>query len=189
MKSGGFYGASFSKIIIMTEVWKDIEGYEGLYQVSNLGRLKRLYKTKEFILKPRIKKCGYDVANLFKDKKGKDFKMHRLVASAFLNKEEYQCQVNHKNKIRHDNRVENLEWVSEMENTGHSALANKKSSKYIGVRFHSRHLRWYAHIQINKKQIHLGVFDTEEEAHQARVNFELNNNIINKYNGKNAISI
>lgn len=101
----------------MEEFWKDIEGYEGLYKISNLGNVKSSYKNK--ILKPRVKENGYLIVSLYKDKKDKKFYIHRLVASAFipnLDKKEY---VNHKNFDKRNNTVGNLEWVTRIENFRH----------------------------------------------------------------------
>lgn len=108
-----------------TEVWKDIPGYEGYYQVSNKGRVKRLSRYvdrhaygivhKKFycerILKP-INRQWYQMVNLCKNCKVKAYQIHRLVAIAFIDNPLSKEQVNHKNGIRNDNRIENLEWVT-----------------------------------------------------------------------------
>lgn len=182
----------------MTEVWKDIKGYEGYYQVSNLGGVKSLTKivkrgtnqltVYERILKPINNGNNYVRICLCKDGL-KKFYVHRLVASAFLERKDHQDQVNHINKITNDNRVENLEWVSNRENSCHSRLTREYGSKHIGVIYSKKSKRWTSHIRLGRVVKLIGVFDTEIEAHHARVNFELNNNIINKYNGKNEISI
>lgn len=182
----------------MTEIWKDIEGYEGYYQVSNLGRVKSLAKTikrgsnhltiQERILKQINNGNNYVRICLCKDGL-KKFYVHRLVASAFIEKKDHQNQVNHINKITNDNRVENLEWVSNRENCCHGRLTRKYTSKHIGVIYSNKSKRWTSHIKLGSVIKSIGVFDTEIQAHHARVNYELNNNIINKYNGKNEISI
>lgn len=101
----------------MKEIWKDIQGYEGLYQVSNLGKVKSLYKNK--ILKPRIKENDYLIVSLYKDREDKKFYIHRLVANAFIPNPENKGYVNHKNFDKSDNTLENLEWVTRIENFRH----------------------------------------------------------------------
>jgi hypothetical protein len=116
-----------------TEVWKDIPGYEGYYQVSNFGRVKRLARYvdrhaygivhKKFYRERIIKNSlvhGYPVVNLCKENFVKHFQIHRIVAQTFIPNPLNKEQVNHKNGIRNDNRVENLEWVTNTENQRHS---------------------------------------------------------------------
>lgn len=93
------------------EVWKDIAGYEGLYQVSNLGRVKSFHgrTAPEKILTP-YQKEGYAQILLIKDKRRKLFLIHRLVAEAFLPNPERKPQVNHKDENKRNNQVDNLEW-------------------------------------------------------------------------------
>lgn len=107
----------------MTEIWKDIEGYEGLYQVSNMGRIKSLkYNNgstiydRELIRKPNQLKNGYCNIILNKNGKAKAYRIHRLVAKAFVPNPENKDQINHINMIKNDNRAENLEWVTGSEN-------------------------------------------------------------------------
>ena len=107
----------------MEEIWKDIVGYEGLYQVSNLGRVKSLnYKcTKsEKILKTHPQRWGYLLVKLSYKDKAKDFQVHRLVASAFLDNPNNLPQVNHKDKNPSNNKVDNLEWCTPEYNTDYS---------------------------------------------------------------------
>ena len=93
------------------EIWKNIEEYPD-YQVSNLGRVKSLRYNKEKILKLQSDKDGYKQVNLFNSRGSKTLKIHRLVATAFLDNPNNYPAVNHINEIKTDNRVENLEWCS-----------------------------------------------------------------------------
>lgn len=102
------------KHIYTLEFWKDIEGYEGLYQVSNIGQVKSLKRNK--ILKPAPNSCGYLQVCLHKNGKQKTFRIHRLVAEAFLPNEDELPEVDHINSDKTDNRVANLQWISHVEN-------------------------------------------------------------------------
>lgn len=97
------------------EVWKDIPHYEGLYQVSNLGRIWSVRKQRT--LSPAMTPNGYMRINLYApNHKRKTESVHRLVALTFIDNPEAKPQVNHKNQNKTDNRAENLEWVSAKEN-------------------------------------------------------------------------
>ena len=112
----------------MREIWKDIEGYEGLYQVSNLGRIKSMPKmcgfryNNERILKNNTDSYGYLYVALCKNKNIKIKLVHRLVAEAFIENKYKKPQVNHKDGIKVNNKVSNLEWCSDKENKQHGIL-------------------------------------------------------------------
>ena len=120
------------------ELWKDIKGYEGVYQVSNLGRVKRVgrYKNQSgaewesgIILKPADNQKGYYFVNLSRDNKTAQKYVHRLVAEAFIPNPENKPTVNHINCDRSDNRAENLEWTTYRENNNHSIKVMKDAGK------------------------------------------------------------
>lgn len=92
------------------EIWKEIEGYEGLYEVSNLGNVKSLNKRKGRILKPAKNNKGYLYVNLFKQGKVKKHFVHRLVAKAFIENPDNLPQVNHKDEDKTNNNISNLEF-------------------------------------------------------------------------------
>lgn len=119
----------------MEEEWRDIAGYEGLYQISNLGRVKSLKRevnikllnvgwakreVPELIRKQIIYKNGYAGVQLHKQQRLHLSLIHRLVAKAFIPNPDNKPEVNHKNGNKLDNRVENLEWVTRAENDKHS---------------------------------------------------------------------
>ena len=96
----------------MKEIWKDIKEYEGHYQVSNLSRVKSIKFGKERILKPVTDRHGYSIVGLWKNNKQKTYKVHRLVAEAFIPNPYNLPQVNHKDENPLNNNVNNLEWCN-----------------------------------------------------------------------------
>lgn len=120
------------------EIWKDIKGYEGLYQVSNMGRIKSSHNRKSFIKGRLIQKGYLQVALCSKNKR--EYKLiHRLVAEAFIENPSNLPQVNHKNEDKTLNIVENLEWCSNEYNHNYGTrnirvgIANSKKIDQIDI--------------------------------------------------------
>ena len=125
----------------MEEIWKDIAGYEGLYQVSNLGKVRSLrYKnrdeTRELYLKPHTR--GYLQVELHKNGDRKMFTVHRLVALAFVDGYEEDKQVNHIDENKKNNVSTNLEWVTVSQNVLHSLSRRTVPATRKYPKFHAR---------------------------------------------------
>ena len=112
------------------EIWKDIEGYEGIYQVSNLGRVKRV--TTGRILNSGKNRGGYLYVNLCKQRVVSNKRIHRLVAQAFIPNPENKPQVNLIDEYKTSNMVSNLEWSTAKENTNHGTH-NERVSKTLSI--------------------------------------------------------
>lgn len=147
----------------MEEIWKDVIGYEGSYQISNLGNVKSLLTNKN--LKPCINGSGYYIVSLCKKGKKKSTHIHSLLAEHFLIKKSNDLVVDHINNIKTDNSLENLQYTTYRVNNTKDKI-NKKS-KYIGLTFDKKCNKWRARIRINKINISLGYYETEYEAHLA----------------------
>lgn len=129
----------------MEEMWKDVEGYEGLYQVSNYGRVKNLERKipyrfglrtiPERILKNCENEYGYLYVRLCKETNSKKYKIHRLVANAFIENPDNKKCVNHKDGNKKNNCVDNLEWVTHSENMQHAADNKLWVSWNLGKRY------------------------------------------------------
>lgn len=160
------------------EIWKKVPDYQ--YMVSNLGRVKRkkgrvnngsYFRTiKERVLKQYIEDSGYACVRLSKHGKQKSFRTHVLVGNIFLGyvSDITKHVVDHINGIKNDNRLDNLQIISNRENCS----KDKKgySSKYIGVYWHKFSKSWYAYIRINGVKKFLGSFNNEIDAHNAYQN-------------------
>ena len=122
----------------MKEIWKDIEEYEGYYQVSNLGRIKSLSRekimpngtlcfTKERILSLNKNRNGYMSVSLYKNNKRETFRIHRLVAIAFIPNPNNLTDVNHKDENKENNCVDNLEWCDKSYNNRYGTKIERQS--------------------------------------------------------------
>ena len=150
------------------EEFKDIAGYEGMYQVSNLGRVKSLARKssagrniQERIRKTPINFHGYPMTILSKDAIRKTITVHQLVAIAFLGHipKGKSVHINHIDFDRTNNNVKNLEITTPRENGNKKHL--KSSSKYTGVCLHKATNKWSAQIYLNGKIKYLGLFKCE----------------------------
>lgn len=114
----------------MVEKWRKIKGFSDKYEVSNFGRIKSYYKhngTSERILKPRVVKDGYYMVALYKNKKPINTSVHQIVASAFLPNPFKLHEVNHKDGVKTNNHVDNLEWCTHHQNVLHYFNKLKKN--------------------------------------------------------------
>lgn len=120
------------------EMWKDIEGYEGMYQVSSEGRIKSVERDiickngakkhmKERILKGGLDRYGYPHVGLCDGNKRKIFLVHRLVAEAFITNPDNKPQVNHKDEVKTNNCVDNLEWMTNKENANYGTRTERSA--------------------------------------------------------------
>ena len=151
----------------MEEIWRDVKGYEGLYQVSNLGRVKsleRFIKTRknkngmngyihkqESIRIPTKDYKGYLRLNLCKEGKQKPFKVHRLVAQAFIPNPNNLPQVNHKDENKENNCITNLEWCTNEYNHNYGTRNKRSAEKRIGRKIPFEQIKnKIAVLQINK---------------------------------------
>lgn len=160
------------------EVWKDIIGYEGYYEVSNLGRVKSLrreYMTgrgglrikEESILKQTFNN-RYLVVNLCVNGVSKARKTHSLVAESFLNhfsKGKCDICVDHIDNNQLNNDLSNLQIVSARTNNSKDKIG--KTSKYTGVSWKKSIRKWVSQIHVNGKKIHIGVFENELDAYKS----------------------
>lgn len=146
------------------EEFRDISGYDGMYQVSNLGRVKSFMRGKEYIFKGGINSRGYKHVSLTKNGGTKTKKVHQLVAMAFLNHKPcgMELVVDHINDDKLDNRLDNLQIVTSRFNI--CKTQGRYTSKYKGVSYKKSMGKFQAYINVNNKIIHLGTFTNEKEA-------------------------
>ena len=156
--------------------FKDIPGFEGLYQASDCGQVKSLERldklgrfVKEKILKLFKNRNGYYYLHLIKDGNKKSMRVHVLVAMAFLGHipDGHTIVPDHKDTDKSNNNLSNIELITQRENIERYWSTKKTSSKYIGVCWEKNANKWVTFIYINGKRKHLGYFNTELEAHLA----------------------
>lgn len=158
----------------MSEVWKNIPDYDN-YEVSNLGNVRSKRKT----LNPSTNIQGYKVVSLHSNGVKKQWKVHQLVALCFLSYrfENHSLVIDHINGDKTDNRLDNLQLISQRENR--SKLSKKTTSDYVGVYFQKKTKKYTSMIYINGTIRYLGSFDNQEDA-KAAYDKELNNLILKR---------
>ncbi len=142
------------------EIYKDVKGYEGLYQVSNLGNVKSLHGKGKIMRLGKMKK-GYLLVELSKNAVRKGVLVHRLVALAFIPNPENKPQINHKDGVKSNNNLSNLEWVTAIENSRHSITSGlqkkEKGEKCNSAKLTERNVleirRLFSRDRLSKRQI------------------------------------
>ena len=155
------------------EEWRDVRGYEGVYKVSSLGRIKSIGNNqarKEKILKGNINSKGYLFVTLCLQGCRKQRTIHQVVAMTFLNHNPngHKVVVDHVDNNKTNNSIYNLQVITARLNVSKDRL--DKTSKYTGVCWHKAGRKWYAQIRIEGKTKYLGSYKSEFRAHLAYQN-------------------
>lgn len=149
---------------MIIEKWKTIDGFEGIYQISNYGGVRTLRMGGKIMIPEKTRK-GYLRVSLWKEGVRTRVLVHRLVAEAFIGKSD--LRVNHKDLNKGNNHVRNLEFLSDRENTAHFRRSTGRKLP-IGVRVMRD--RFQARLNVADKVMYLGVYDTPEMASEAYQN-------------------
>lgn len=166
------------------EIWRDIPGFEGIYEISNFGLVKSLRRVilckykfkviKEKILSPCSNQKGYLIVNLSKKGISNITTIHALMAKIFLNHTAKHniLVINHIDGNKLNNKLSNLEIVTVRENATTCFVKGNEnfSSKYVGVSKLKNYDKWVSLIYINRKHLYLGCFNSEIEASEAYQN-------------------
>lgn len=175
---------------MIEEIWKDIEGYEKSYKVSNYGRVKsldrnitysngRICNHKGKILSPMLSNNGYLYVHLLENTKRVKYSVHRLVAETFIKNDENKLEVNHKNGLKLDNRLKNLEWSTRQENVDHSykiGLCNQTGSNNTAAKLSKKDIlkiKW-ALKYLNIKQREISEIFNISESQISKIKYEKN---------------
>lgn len=150
------------------ESWKDVLGYERLYKISNLGNVKTFHYNRDRLLSQCNNKDGYKMVFLSKNKKKKTITVHLLMAITFLNHTPgRKVVVDHKDNDKINNRLNNIQIITQRQNTSKDKHNYKSSSKHIGVSWNIQKRRWIATIHYDKKSRFLGLYKNELDAAKA----------------------
>ena len=182
-------------IFNMEEIWRDIKDYEGLYQVSNMGRVKSLgrwsnrqkngvsfpYFIKEKILKNRKIKGGYYIVGLCKDKISKDYRVSRLVAEAFIPNPDNKLFVDHIDTNPLNNLSNNLRWVTQKENMNNPLTLVKMSNSHKGRTLSEETRKKLSEANKGKTTHMLGKFGKDHHNSRPIIQFTLDGELIRKW--------
>ena len=161
------------------EEFKKIDDYDN-YEVSNLGNVKNT--DTNMILKQCKDTKGYYFVNLSKNGIRKNFTIHRLIALYFIpNPQNLPC-IDHIDRIRTNNLISNLRWVSKSNNNRNRPKFKNSSSKYMGVYFDKSNGKYKAQISINNKNKYIGIYDKEDDAARAFDDYVKQHNLAEFYN-------
>jgi len=173
------------------EIWKHIKGFEGIYEISNFGRVKSLRVKGSYKLTSSVSKIinpvnitgGYLGVRLHNNGVVKKYRIHVLVANHFLENHFNYKYVNHLNENPADNHFKNLEFVNHRENVTYSKNKKNYTSNLVGVSFNKLNIKnkWRSQIGINGKCKHIGCFSSEQEAHNAYLKALNQYGLNNKY--------
>jgi hypothetical protein len=143
-----------------------IDGVISNYEISNVGIVRN--KTNGYLMKPILNNNGYYRVGLYHNKIQKIYTLHCLIAIYFIPNPENKPFIDHINNVKTDNRLENLRWCNQSENSMNRKISSNNKTGYKGVSFDKLNNKWCAHIMINRKYKKLGRFASIEDAINAR---------------------
>lgn len=149
------------------EIFKDCLGFDGVYQISNLGNVLSFQKGKKSLLKPNADGWGYLQVIFHKNRKRFAIKVHKLVFESFIGVRPKNMNIDHINNIKTDNRLSNLQLLNTRENVSKAQMQKQKLSEFIGVTWCKLNKKWVSKIYINGTRKSLGYFNEEYNAAEA----------------------